>query len=263
MFDEIAFLKKENKRLQQENEKLEVDVEALHQSTTAEEKDYLSTVQQLQQQLQQLQEVCEQREEKRRELEQSVVIMDDLEKRASEGELIRRRLHNTLQELRGNLRVIARVRPLLPSDRTVSREAAVWCENESDVFVRYKNKVQQFSFDGCFGVDSTQSEVFDEVEHFVQSALDGYNVCLFTYGQTGSGKTYTMQGLGEGDERGIIPRSIEMIIDEIERMRDIGWDYEISVSYIEIYREIIRDLLVKSSGKLEIKLDVCYVIDVD
>lgn len=263
MFYKIAFLKKENERLKQENEQLEVDVKELHKSTTVEEKNYLSTVQQLQQQLQQLQEVCQQREEKRRELEQSVTVMEDLEKRASEGELIRRRLHNTLQELRGNLRVIARVRPLLPIDRTESQEAAVWCENDSDVFVRYKNKIQHFSFDGCFGVDSTQSEVFNEVEHFVQSALDGYNVCLFTYGQTGSGKTYTMQGLGEGDERGIIPRSIEKIIDEIERLKDIGWEYEISVSYIEIYKELIRDLLMKKSGKLEIKLDVRYLIDND
>ena len=86
--------------------------------------------------------------------------------------------------------------------------------------------------------------------------MDGYNVCLFTYGQTGSGKTYTMQGIGEEEERGIVPRSIEKIIDEIERLKDIGWEYELAVSYIEIYREIIRDLLIRNSSKLEVKLDV-------
>lgn len=47
------------------------------------------------------------------------------------------------------------------------------------------------------------------MSEFVQSALDGFNVCLFSYGQTGSGKTHTMQGSGAGDMRGMIPRAME------------------------------------------------------
>ena len=58
---------------------------------------------------------------------------------------------------------------------------------------------------GKSGEKSTQEEVFEEVSHLVQSALDGYKVCLFAYGQTGSGKTHTMLG-GSGDAAGIIPR---------------------------------------------------------
>ncbi len=56
-----------------------------------------------------------------------------------------------------------------------------------------------------------QEDVFREVREFVQSALDGYNVTLFSYGQTGSGKTHSMQGSGHGNMRGIIPRSIEQV----------------------------------------------------
>ena len=56
-----------------------------------------------------------------------------------------------------------------------------------------------------------QEEVFTEVSEFVQSALDGFNVCLFSYGQTGSGKTHTMQGSGAGPMRGMIPRAMEQV----------------------------------------------------
>lgn len=191
-------------------------------------------------------------------LEQSEAMMATLEARAAEGEIIRRRLHNTLQELRGNLRVISRVRPMLPTDRTASPVPAVWSEGSSTVCVKYREKVQRFTFDGAFGTESTQDEVFDEVSNFVQSALDGYNVCLFTYGQTGSGKTYTMQGVGEGRERGIVPRSIEMVVEDVAKLKEVGWEYEIYVSFVEIYREMLRDLLVdkRQRGKLEVKLDV-------
>jgi len=53
--------------------------------------------------------------------------------------------------------------------------------------------------------------VFDEVSDLVQSALDGYKVCLFSYGQTGAGKTHTMQGSRSIEGQGIIPRAISKV----------------------------------------------------
>jgi kinesin family protein C1 len=61
--------------------------------------------------------------------------------------------------------------------------------------------------------------VFHEVEHFVQSALDGYNVSLLAYGQTGAGKTWSMMGGKEPDEEGIIPRSIRQILQVGNRVK--------------------------------------------
>jgi DNA replication protein DnaC len=72
-------------------------------------------------------------------------------------------------------------------------------------------KDQHFTFDRAFGSTSTQVEVFNEVSSYIESALDGYKVCLFSYGQSGAGKTHTMIGSGVGHMRGIIPRAIETV----------------------------------------------------
>ena len=67
-----------------------------------------------------------------------------------------------------------------------------------------------------------------------QSALDGYNVCVFAYGQTGSGKTYTMEG-GPGIEEddtqgGVIPRTIRQIFDIKKKLVEKSWTYKLTVS---------------------------------
>jgi len=74
-------------------------------------------------------------------------------------------------------------------------------------------------------------------------------VCLFSYGQTGSGKTFTMQGANMGDSRGIIPRSIEKIMDESVRLTEQGWQYRLEVTFLEIYNENVRDLLLENSSE--------------
>merc|ERR1712007_135306 len=111
------------------------------------------------------------------------------------------RLHNTIQELRGNIRVFCRVRPAADDSKVVvtTQENKVSITNGSDQ--------HNFAFDKVFGMTANQSDVFVEVSDLVQSALDGYKVCIFAYGQTGSGKTYTMQGTSHPDSWGLIPRS--------------------------------------------------------
>jgi kinesin family protein C1 len=104
--------------------------------------------------------------------------------------------------------------------------------------------------------DTSQKQIFGEVEKLVQSAIDGFNVCIFAYGQTGSGKTYTMSGsggVGDGDggdnsgglgeHLGVIPRTAELLGRLVEELRCMGWDFKIEASMLEIYNEKIRDLL--------------------
>jgi kinesin family protein C1 len=102
-----------------------------------------------------------------------------------------------------------------------------------------------FNFDKVFGVDANQPEIFEEVSGLVQSALDGYKVCIFAYGQTGSGKTYTMQG--ESGSEGLIPRALLTIFNASKDMKARGWTFNLKVSFMEVYNETLRDLL-RGSG---------------
>jgi kinesin family protein C1 len=111
-----------------------------------------------------------------------------------------------------------------------------------------KEKEHTYSFDTILGPDSTQHDVFDEVNGVVQSALDGYDVCLFSYGQTGSGKTHTMTGNVNSEEhKGIIPRSVDLIFDKTMELSSQGWNFDIAVSCCQIYQEKIFDLLNQNS----------------
>ena len=71
----------------------------------------------------------------------------------------------------------------------------------------------------------------------------GAQVCLFAYGQTGSGKTYTMQGGTEPATWGLIPRALSKILQLSNAMREDGWEWTLTASFLEIYNESLRDLL--------------------
>ncbi|XP_062941219.1 kinesin-like protein KIF27 [Cynocephalus volans] len=107
-------------------------------------------------------------------------------------------------------------------------------------------KDRVFTFDFVFGKTSTQDEVYNTcVKPLVLSLIEGYNATVFAYGQTGSGKTYTIGGghvasFVEG-QKGIIPRAIQEIFQNICENPSI--DFSIKVSYIEVYKEDLRDLL--------------------
>ena len=113
-----------------------------------------------------------------------------------------------------------------------------------------------FNFDRVFEAACSQEAIFEEVEGLVQSALDGYKVCIFAYGQTGSGKTYTMQG--SESSRGLIPRCLVKILKESEAMKASGWEWTLRVSFLEVYNEVLRDLLGDGQSLHVIKHDELY-----
>lgn len=190
--------------------------------------------------------------------EQKRVVRDlqdrltDADRQIAEGEKLRKKLHNTILELKGNIRVFCRVRPLLPDDCDGLETPIISYPTSTEALGRGIDLMQNgqkypFTFDKVFAHESSQQEVFVEISQLVQSALDGYKVCIFAYGQTGSGKTYTMMGRPEAPEqKGLIPRSLEQIFKTSQSLSAQGWKYKMQASMLEIYNETIRDLLCTS-----------------
>lgn len=201
-------------------------------------------------------------------VEQKSLEIQSLERQAHVDEEERRKLHNALQELKGNIRVFCRVRPLLAHEKLSSTESLFsYGNNSRGITASVPTELdgtgtalsKQFTFDRVFHETSTQEEVFSEISQLVQSALDGYRVCIFAYGQTGSGKTHTI--IGSENDLGMVPRSIQQIFDRAERLSKDRWQFEFRASFLEIYNEKIADLLCKNS-RLPSKQGNCAALKV-
>lgn len=220
----------------------------------------------------------------------------------------RRKLHNIVEDLKGNIRVVVRMRPFLslsgggsggggpnPSDGSLAAGIAPrpssWVDDgsvsvESDFRVKVTTVgtgTKAFDFYKVLGPSSSQDQVWAEVAPLMQSAVDGYPVCIFAYGQTGAGKTYTLYGKGtpapsgsgaDGDSssvyyavsssphRGIIPRACE----ETFRLLSLsatataagaggsGGNFSrgvvVCLSMVELYLDQFRDLLAPAPSGL-------------
>eukprot|EP00105_Crassostrea_gigas_P031496 XP_011454206.1 PREDICTED: kinesin-like protein KIF27 isoform X3 [Crassostrea gigas] len=148
----------------------------------------------------------------------------------------------TQQEM--NVRVAVRVRPLLPKERVSGEEMCVRTMPSSNQLVLGKDR--GFTFDYVLSSKTTQEEVYKScVESLVRSIFEGYNATVFAYGQTGSGKTYTVGGGNMNsiteEEYGVIPRALKDMFDYMQANKEM--EYSVKVSYIEIYKEELQDLL--------------------
>ncbi|NXP81726.1 KIF25 protein, partial [Ramphastos sulfuratus] len=208
--------------------------------------------------------------------------LQDMTERYEKEKQKRRALHNSLVELRGNIRVHCRIRPLLPFDtaagHSVSQdrqrnfsEKVTYAADDETVLVKcsrpgHASINKTFQFERVYNASESQDTVFADVAPLLTSLLDGYNVCIMAYGQTGSGKTYTMLGpqLEENSaystenesELGIIPRATQEVFRLISE-KPPG-SYWVEVSVVEVYNNEIFDLLAKDScGKVfGVKRDV-------
>lgn len=166
-------------------------------------------------------------------------------------EMLRRKLNATILELKGNIRVFVRTRPLLGDETDPAKveypdldslegtkEMIVHAPTTFSATGKERNEKHAYGFDRVFTAGTPNRSVFEECQELVQSVIDGYNVSILSYGQTGSGKTFGMSGVD-----GIIPSSISHLLSEIRRLKSKGWDYVVEASFVEVYNEMINDLL--------------------
>ncbi|XP_069786091.1 kinesin-like protein KIF27 isoform X2 [Narcine bancroftii] len=153
------------------------------------------------------------------------------------------------------VKAAVRIRPLLPKEILHKHQVCVRIVPNTQQVVIGRDRA--FTFDQVFGQKSSQEDVYSAcVKPLVASAIEGYNATVFAYGQTGSGKTYTIGGghlASFSDElKGIIPRAINEIFQNITENHNI--DYNVKVSYIEVYKEELRDLLEFQSTSKDIHI---------
>ncbi|XP_066396625.1 kinesin-like protein KIN-14N isoform X2 [Miscanthus floridulus] len=142
-------------------------------------------------------------------LESALSRLEEAEQTILDGEKLRKKLHNTILELKGNIRVFCRVRPLLPNESGAVSYPKSGENLGRGIELLHNAQGYSFTFDKVFDHSASQEHVFIEISQLVQSALDGYK-----------------------------------IFQASQALNSQGWRYKMQASMLEIYNETIRDLLV-------------------
>ncbi|KAK1263213.1 Geminivirus Rep-interacting motor protein [Acorus gramineus] len=156
----------------------------------------------------------------------------------------KKRLFNELLTAKGNVKVFCRVRPLYEDEGLSVVEFPDDCTirvNTSDDSLA--NPKKDFEFDRVYGPHVGYGVIFQDVQPYVQSAMDGHNVSIFAFGQTHSWKTHMMEG--STHERGIYVRCFEELFDLSNSDTTSTSRYDFFVSVFELYNEEVKDLLLE------------------
>jgi len=148
----------------------------------------------------------------------------------------RRRIHNMIEDAKGQVRVFCRVRPLSVKEQSKGDNAVLHIIDDMSLSLPNGST---FACDGIYAPGS-QEKIFEDCRDLVQSAVDGRNVTIFSYGNTGAGKTYTM--CGNHHEDGIAQRTMREVF---KVAKSLGEEYSVKISgsMLELYNDCLIDLL--------------------
>uniref|UniRef100_M4C5Y8 Kinesin motor domain-containing protein n=1 Tax=Hyaloperonospora arabidopsidis (strain Emoy2) TaxID=559515 RepID=M4C5Y8_HYAAE len=168
-----------------------------------------------------------------------------------------------------NIAVCIRVRPMNEREKRSSDASALCCVpslhvvslTDPETGAPLSGKGNVFQYDEIFDPSSDTHAMYERVgRRIVHSTLRGINGTIFAYGQTSSGKTYTMQGDGgmpfdpeaETSRSGLLQLAVDDIFQFIEACDDR--DFLLRVSFVEIYNEVVKDLLTLTEKGANLKL---------
>ncbi|KAL2966152.1 hypothetical protein AAZX31_16G101000 [Glycine max] len=214
----------------------------------------------LQNNLKELEELREMKEDIDRKNEQTAAILKiqgaqlaEMESLYKEEQVLRKRYFNVIEDMKGKIRVYCRLRPLSEKEIVEKEREVLTAVDEFTVEYPWKDeKLKQYIYDRVFDANATQESVFEDTKYLVQSAVDGYNVCIFAYGQTGSGKTFTIYG--SDINPGLTPRAIAELF-RILRRDNNKYSFSLKAYMVELYQDTLIDLLLPKNGK-PLKLDI-------
>ncbi|ESW33471.1 hypothetical protein PHAVU_001G072400 [Phaseolus vulgaris] len=150
-----------------------------------------------------------------------------------------------------NVTVTVRFRPLSGREINKGDEVAWYADGDHIVRNEYNPSIA-YGFDKVFGPATTTRHVYDvAAQHVVSGTMEGINGTVFAYGVTSSGKTHTMHG--EQKSPGVIPLAVKDVFSIIQETP--GREFLLRVSYLEIYNEVINDLLDPTGQNLRIRED--------
>ncbi|KAL5207767.1 hypothetical protein ABZP36_032202 [Zizania latifolia] len=150
-----------------------------------------------------------------------------------------------------NVTVTVRFRPLSPREIRQGEEVAWYADGDTVVRSEQHTSVA-YAYDRVFAPTTTTRHVYDvAAQHVIGGAMEGINGTIFAYGVTSSGKTHTMHG----DQRspGIIPLAVKDAFSIIQETPNR--EFLLRVSYLEIYNEVVNDLLNPAGQNLRIRED--------
>ncbi|XP_038882617.1 kinesin-like protein KIN-7K, chloroplastic [Benincasa hispida] len=160
-------------------------------------------------------------------------------------------VHLDVERSKENVTVTVRFRPLSPREIRQGEDIAWYADGETIVRNEH-NPTTAYAYDRVFGPTTTTRHVYDiAAQHVVSGAMEGVNGTIFAYGVTSSGKTHTMHG----DQRspGIIPLAVKDAFSIIQETPNR--EFLLRVSYLEIYNEVVNDLLNPAGQNLRIRED--------
>ncbi|XP_060697501.1 uncharacterized protein LOC132825898 [Hemiscyllium ocellatum] len=192
------------------------------------------------------------------QLEQLKLENKNLVKNLNTEKTLRKKYCNMVEDLKGKIHVFCRIRPLSKSELTHGSQCIVQSPDEYTVIIKSNHGVKEFQFDQVFDGSTSQEESFRETTRLIESAVDGYNVCIFAYGQAGSGKTFTMIGEKKPANLGIIPRAFKRIFQIIHESQ-ANFTFQVLTYMLELHNDQLLDLFINpcegSTTKLEIRKD--------